>query len=67
MIFREGTDAECYDETFDQSKLLVVWPGSLSSTVGQQKGVAGGQMYLSETGDNGLGDRVASFAHEIGQ
>ena len=66
MIFREGTDAECYDETFDQSKLLDVWPGSLASTVGQRKGVAG-QMYLSETGDNGLGDRIASFAHEIGQ
>ena len=66
MIFREGTYAECYGKDQDQSKLLVVWAGAPAATAGQKKDSAG-QMFLSESGDNGLGDRVADFAHEIGQ
>ena len=66
MIFREGTVAECYDEDQDQSKLLVVWSGASAATVGQEMDSAG-HMYLGETGDHALGDRVADFAHEIRQ
>ncbi len=61
MTFREGTVEECQG-----TNILKIERGSLASIVGKTDNKAA-VMYLNDLGSAALGDRVANFAHEIGQ
>ena len=61
MTFREGTVEECQG-----TNILKIERGSLASLAGKRDNEAA-VMYLNDLGSAALGDRVANFAHEIGQ
>ena len=62
VIFREGNAVECAPSN---TNVLDVRKGPLLSTVGYYD--KGNVMSLSDSATTALGDRVANFAHEIGQ
>lgn len=62
VIFREGSAVECDPSN---TNVLDVRKGPLLSTVGYYD--KGNVMSLSDSATTALGDRIANFAHEIGQ
>jgi hypothetical protein len=65
LNFRRGTPAECAQGSGTQTLRVQISTTSMSTSIGM--GLGGGTMTLVMDENFGLGDRVANFAHEIGQ
>jgi hypothetical protein len=65
LNFRSGTQAECAPGSGTQTLRVQISTTSMSTSIGMS--IGGGTMKLVMDEKFGLGDRVANFAHEIGQ